>query len=345
MVGCLGESGLLLEVKHRAMACDFVVLVPDETLRVGHRSVADVVLKHLEAIEDIESVLTIYRSDSDVSRVNALAAEQPVHVNPEVFRLLADARSLSEQTDGAFDITAGPLVDAWGFTRREGRKPTREEIMAAMDRVGWQHLSLDTTNRTVRFEKPGMALNLGAIGKGYAIDQLANNLRSEGIEDFLIHAGYSSVFASGDQQLSTDENSPEHCDIRDELEGETRRRGWLVGVSHPTVPGRRLGGLWLQNRALSTSGSGKQYFHHQGRRYGHVIDPRTGSPAGQWLALTVTTETAMDADALSTAMFVMEDEKAKKLAEQRGMGLVLVGAGKRKDEVSMESCGPLVWNE
>ncbi|ELP32815.1 FAD:protein FMN transferase [Rhodopirellula baltica] len=328
----------LLEMKHRAMACDFVVLVPDENQRVGNRSAADAVLRHLEAIEEIESSLTVYRGDSEIARVNALAYEKPVHLKPATFELLQKANALAERTQGAFDITAGPLVETWGFTKREGRKPKPDEIESARERVGWKRLILDVESRTARFAVEGMSLNMGAIGKGHAIDVLAASMRSDGMCDFLIHAGHSSVLAAGDQQpvATSDENEVEH--------DSERPKGWLVGVSHPTRPGKRLGGLWLRDEALSTSGSGKQFFHHQGKRYGHVIDPRTGYPAGQWLSLTLTTTHAVDADALSTALFVMGKDEAKAYAAEHGIGLILVSAGKRQEEVVLDKSGPLIWH-
>ncbi|WP_443217435.1 FAD:protein FMN transferase [Rhodopirellula sp. P2] len=338
------------------MACDFVVLVPDENQRVGNRSVADVVLRHLESIEEIERALTVYRDDSEIARINALAFEQAVHVKPATFDLLVKANALAEKTKGAFDITAGPLVEIWGFTKREGRKPKPDVIELARSRVGWEQLLLDPRDRTVRFGVEGMALNLGAIGKGHAIDVLAAAMRADGMHDFLIHAGHSSVLAAGNQQpiepsggeqAVSDETDRNETSAQNSQAGPLDKppTGWLVGVSHPTRPGRRLGGLWLRDEALSTSGSGKQFFHHQGKRYGHVIDPRTGYPAGQWLSLTLTTSHAVDADALSTALFVMGNEDAKAYAAEHGIGLILVGAGKRQDEVSIDKTGPLIWHD
>ena len=124
-----------------------------------------------------------------------------------------------------------------------------------------------------------------AIGKGDALDRIAARLQADGISDFLLHGGSSSVVAVGDQE-------------------EGSGLGWAVGIAHPTKPKRRLGGIWLRNRALATSGSGKQFFHHRGRRYGHVIDPRTGYPAGDLMSLTVIMESAADADACATGFFV-----------------------------------------
>jgi thiamine biosynthesis lipoprotein len=279
----------------------------------------------LEQLDTIESALTIYRDDSEISRVNALASAQPVPLSEETFALLQKALQWSERTGGAFDITAGPLVEAWGFTRRSGRKPSSNEIDAARQRVGYRQLELSAAARTVRFAKPGMSINLGAIGKGDALDRLAALLRHGGLNDFLIHGGNSSVIAAGDQ-----------------IRGSGL--GWPVGIAHPTKPRRRLAGLWLRDRALATSGSGKQFFHHRGRRYGHVIDPRTGFPAGDLLSLTVLMTSAADADACATGLFVAGSEAMAAMAEEAWLPpLITVREGKRQDAVELDSCGDIPW--
>ena len=120
----------------------------------------------LDQLESIENELSIYRDESEVSRINRWAADRPVSVNRPTFELIERSVGWSERTDGAFDITAGPLVEAWGFTRRSGRKPTPEEIADAMRKVGYQRLRLSNEDRSVAFDRPGMSINLGAIGKG-----------------------------------------------------------------------------------------------------------------------------------------------------------------------------------
>ncbi len=304
------------------MATDFVAILP------AHRADAvEVVFAALEQLDRIESDLTIYRPDSEVSRINQDAANRPVAVSSPTFQLLEKAVRWSGLTEGAFDITAGPLIDAWGFTRRSGRKPTEQEINEALQRVGHSRIELGHADQTVRFQHPGMSINLGAIGKGDALDRIAATLRDQGVHDFLLHGGNSSVIAGGDQ-------TPESG------------LGWAVGLAHPTKPKRRLAGIWLRDMALATSGSGKQFFHHRGRRYGHVIDPRTGYPAGDLLALTVLMPSAADADACATGLFVCG---SRQIHGQRDLPwmppLVMIKQGARQDAVELETLGEIPWCE
>ncbi len=313
------DPSLITEVTRRAMATEFAVLLP-----ARHSDAVEPVVAALEQLDAIESALTVYQNESEISRLNRDAFARPVTLTPATFSLVQRAVQWSQRTDGAFDITAGPLVEAWGFTRRRGRKPTAAEIDQAVSRVGYQHLILDPERRSVQFGRPGMSINLGGIGKGDAIDRIAARLKADGITDFLLHGGSSSLVAVGDQQ-------------------EGSEMGWAVGIAHPTKPKRRLGGIWLRNRALATSGSGKQFFHHRGRRYGHVIDPRTGFPAGDLMALTVIMESAADADACSTGFFVAGKEAIPKSAAWELPAMITIAAAARQDDVKVESIGQIRW--
>ncbi len=325
------ENGFLTTLTHRAMATDFAVMLPS-----GDGAAADAVLESLEMLDRIEAAMTIYQPESEICRVNDGAANGPVAVSPMIFDVLKRAIHWSQQTDGAFDVTAGPLVEAWGFTKRTGQKPPSEQIAAARRRVGYQHLILDDAKRTVTFAVDGMSINLGGIGKGYALDCLAETLVTRGVENFLIHGGQSSVIARGDQEPDSGQ-------------------GWAIGISHPTKPHHRIAGIRLRNLALGTSGSGKQFFHHQGRRYGHVIDPRTGYPAGDLLALTVLTPSAADADASATGYFVCGFAEIEKLHASQAKGdpspthengpgpMLAVVAGGRQDAVELQAFGDIDW--
>lgn len=339
---CLNFHTALLEFSHRAMACDFVVLIRDEHQSIGGRAVADVVLDQLEQVDAIEQRLTIYQETSEISAINRSAGGLGVCVSAETFALIERATGLCEATGGAFDVTAGPLVEAWGFTRREGRKPTPRAIDAARELVGRDGILLDRETRRVSLAQPGMRLNLGGIGKGEAIDRLAARLQASGIDDFLIHAGQSSVLARGDQFEREDSDNVESNESESDWP-----RGWMVGLAHPTKPNRRLAGLWLHNAALATSGSGKQFFHHRGKRYGHVIDPRTGQPAGDLLSLSLMADHAVDADALATGLFVMGREKAVQFAGQStpALPLILVADAARQNEVTITTTGRWNWAE
>ena len=325
------SESVLTSVSHRAMATEFVAMLPP-----NQEDKVELVVAALDTLPEIEAALTIYRDDSEISKINRLAGKQAVEVSRSTFDLLTRAQEWSVRTEGAFDVTAGPLVDVWGFTTRSGRKPKDEEIQSARESVGYEklllnerllldeRLLLNDSRCEVSFAHPEMRINLGAIGKGHALDLLASKLISEGIDDFLIHGGNSSVLARGDQIPNSGE-------------------GWLIGISHPTKPTRRLGGVRLRDCALGTSGSGKQFFHHQGRRYGHVIDPRTGVPVDGLLALTVLTESAADADAAATGCFVAGPKQLESLAQQWQLAMIAVTAGKRQDDAGISLLGPVEW--
>src|SRR5262249_22084603 len=155
------------------------------------------------------------------------------------------------------DITSGPLSEAWGFSRREGRVPSEAQIAEARKRVGMQHLVLDHDHNTIAFQRPGVCINLNSMGKGYALDRMEEHLTAQGVDDYLLHGGKSSVLARGNQPGSKDQ-------------------GWRIGVRHPLRPAERLAELVLRDKALSTSGAGTQFFIRAGKRYGHILDPRTG---------------------------------------------------------------------
>lgn len=313
-------DGLLTHISHRAMATNFVVILPREDAEQ-----VEVAVNALDQLDAIESKLTVYQPDSEISLLNRLGYQRPVPVSWSTFRLLERAMLWSRRTKGAFDITAGPLVEAWGFTHRQGRKPSKEEIESSKLRVGYQKIVLDPASLTVGFTEPNMSINLGAIGKGFALDRLGGQLREAGVCDFLIHGGHSSVIAAGDQKPGSDQ-------------------GWPVGIAHPTKSGYRLAGIWLKNQALGTSGSGKQFFHHRGRRYGHVIDPRSGYPAGDLQSITTLAETATDADACATGLFVAGSTQIQNWADQPWLAsTLLVRETRRQDTSEITWIGEIPW--
>lgn len=283
----------LVQYTRRAMACLFEVF-----LNAGqHEGAAEHAVAALDLVDRLEDQLTVYRAHSEISRLNQFAQERAVPVEARLFDLLEKATQLHAETDGAFDITAGPLIQAWGFLRREGRIPDAEALAEALARTGSRHLQLDTARRTLRFAQPGVSINLGAIGKGYALDRCAEYLTLAGVYDYMIHAGSSSVLARGHRQ------------------GDRNDAGWTIGIQHPLRADRRLAEFQLRDRAVGTSGAGTQHFYHQGKRYGHIIDPRTGQPADRVLSTTVIAPTGAAADALATAFYVLGLEGASRYCE------------------------------
>lgn len=301
----------LLRVSRRAMACEFEMLF--NAARVRHGTPA--ALAALDLVDELEEQLSVYRDTSEVSRLNQAAQFGPVVVEPRLFGLVELALRLHDETQGAFDITSGPLSKVWGFYRRAGSIPTPEALAEARERVGSQHLRLDRGESSIALARPGMELNFGAIGKGYALDRVAERLAEQGIGEFLFHGGRSSVLAKGAMDQS--------CET-----GQAARVPWTVGIGDPLRPGKRLGQLVLWDRGLSTSGSGVQFFRHEGKRYGHILDPRTGEPVQGMLSVTVTAPTAAEADALSTAFYVLGVEGTRGYcAAHPEIGAVLVHQG------------------
>jgi thiamine biosynthesis lipoprotein len=273
----------LLKLSRPAMACQFELF-----FNAGQYVDANEMgLLALDLVDRLEDQLTVFREHSEISRLNRHAADEPVEVEPGLYQLVKLAVEIHEKTDGAFDVTAGPLSRVWGFTKRAGVMPEDAELAAARRCVGSRLLALDDDHCTIQFTKAGVEINLGSIGKGYALDRCAELLSAAGIHDFLLHGGASSVLARGT-----------HSAVGPE-------QGWLVGVPDPLRPRRRLGQLRVIDRALATSGAGVQFFVDEERRYGHILDPRTGQPAEGVVSATVLAPSAAEADALATAMYVM----------------------------------------
>ena len=280
----MNEDLHTLVVGREAMACRFEIAfnageVPDAT---------ELALAALDLVDAIEERISIYRESSELSRINAGAAAGWVDVSADVCDLLVQARDLHARTGGAFDIAAGALVRAWGFLRRQGRTPDEAALAAALDGCGMRWVELDERAGRIRFLRPGIEINPGAIGKGWAIDRALAMLAAAGVPSVLVHGGQSSVGARGTQGPAT-----------------PGRHGWRVGLRHPLRPGRRLATITLDDRALGTSGSGTQFFIDRGRRLGHILDPRTGRPAEGVISATVIAESAAAADALATALYVL----------------------------------------
>jgi thiamine biosynthesis lipoprotein len=276
----LDTEASLLRFTRRAMATEFEIALPFGTAGAHGAAQAS-----LDLIDALESQLTVYRDASEMCRVNQLAPEQPINVERRLFELLELCQQLHTATEGAFDIAAGALIKAWGFFRGPARVPEQTERLAALERVGMQHVSLDAAGSTVRFHRPGLEINLGSIGKGHALDRVAELLRGDwNVASALLHGGHSSVYAMG--YPPGDE------------------RGWLLGVSHPWKPDRRLATVRLRNRGMGTSAASYRHLEWQGKKLGHILDPRTGWPAEGIASATAIAPTAAEADALATAFYI-----------------------------------------
>ncbi|MBP7935513.1 MAG: FAD:protein FMN transferase [Phycisphaerae bacterium] len=290
-----------LAFARRAMGCEFGIRIP--YYYPNAMAAADAALSEIEQLEEL---LTVYSDTSEMSRVNRNAFPGPVRVDNRLFQVVQRSVELHSQTDGAFDIAAGALVKTWGFLRGPRRVPAEGERQAALARSGMRHVELNSDNLTVRFRVQGVEINLGSVGKGYAIDRAIQRLRDDfGIQCALMIGGQSSIYGAG---------SPS---------GDGR--GWLVSIQNPFNSSQPAATLRLKDQALGTSGTANQFFEEGGRRYGHLLDPRTGFPADLLASASAVAPDAATADALATAFFVMGLDKTRAFCQNHPqIGALLV---------------------
>lgn len=300
----VGETGRL-SFERSFMATTFELIL-DEGER-HERDLPDLELDVFDQVRQVEELLSAYIPSSDVCWINENAAERAVPVHPDTFDLLELSQRLHRETDGAFDITVGPLVRCWGFFRREGAVPDQADLERALECVGMQHIELDRARRTVRFLRPGVEVNLGGIGKGFALAVAARRLRQWGVQSALIHAGRSTFYAIGQP---------------------ARLEGWRIGLREGlTEDAPRIGWVSLRDQAFSTSGADVQFFVADGKKYGHIIDPRTGWPVqGMRSAAAVSPDPTL-ADALSTAFFVGGANVARRYCAGKDEGAIIIREG------------------
>jgi len=242
----------------------------------------DAVMAEMHRIDDL---MSHYKPESQLSKINQHATEAPVQVDKELFDLIKLSTHYSEITDGAFDITYASVGYLYNYP--EHIRPTEEQIKAALPAVNWRNMKFDDANHTVFFEHKGMRIDLGGIGKGYAVDRGIEILQKRGIEHAVVTAG-------GDTRII----------------GDRMGRDWLVAIRHPDDPNKVVTRIPLSNAAVSTSGDYERYFDENGIRYHHIIDPRTGHSASKVRSATVIGPTATQTDGMSKTAFVLGPEKA-----------------------------------
>lgn len=240
----------------------------------------------------LDEMLSIHRPTSEWSRINREAAREAVPVSSESFDLLTRCREYTLVSDGAFDIGIGSLLTTWGFHRGRGRMPEAVEVSSSLDLAGFRHIDLDADRKTVRFDHTGVCLDPGGIGKGYAIDRMADLLRRRGVENALLSASGSSIFAMG---------AP-----------PGKSGGWPVNIRDPENRGKSAAQIDLKNESLSTSGRYEKMFLADGRIYSHILDPRTGCPGQGVRQVSVIASRATDGEAWAKAYFLNGAQWAQK---------------------------------
>jgi thiamine biosynthesis lipoprotein len=248
-----------------------------------------------DEFERLDALMSHWREDSDIVRLNEAAGREPVVVSPEVMEALRVARDVGDWTDGAFDVTFGALSGVWKFDHdQDNRSPSGDEIAWRVRLVDYRALDLNVSARTAYIAGRGMRAHLGGIGKGYAVDRAAAIFRSRGVDDFMIQFG-------GDMYVA----------------GQRGDRPWRLGIQDPRGPAdSSFAAIDLTDAALSTSGDYERFFMHSGRRYHHILDPGTGEPARGSRSVTIVAGNATIADALSTGVFVLGPAKGMALIER-----------------------------
>jgi thiamine biosynthesis lipoprotein len=253
--------------------------------------------KAMEAVLDemrrVDALMSHYKPESQLSQINQRAALGPVRVDAELALLIDRAGKLSELSDGAFDITYASVGYLYDY--RAHKRPTDEQISAGLGAVSWRHVIVDLQASTVRYTQPGVRIDLGGIAKGYAVDRAIAILRSLGVE-------HASVTAGGDTMIM----------------GDRFGRPWVVGIQHPDGPGKVIARIPMVDAAISTSGDYERYFDEDGKRYHHIINPRTGRSVGEVRSVTIIGPDATTTDGLSTSVFVMGPERGIALIERLG---------------------------
>jgi FAD:protein FMN transferase len=269
----VGTPGTLFrhEASRMSMACAYVIVAYGEDAG----ALPGIVEAAFDEVDRIDRLMSHYKPESPLSRLNRDAGRGAVAVDPELFDFIAEALRYARESDGAFDITVGPLMKAWGFFRGGGRVPESAELADLRGRVGYQHVLLNAQERTIRFNRPGVELDLGGIAKGYAVDRVVALLRSEHVA------------------------APP---------GQT---GWEVDVQDPTDAEAVAFSVRLEDRALSVSGGYEKYFEKDGVSYSHIMDPREGRPVQGVLSVAVLASSGTAGDALDDAFFVQGVEASR----------------------------------
>ncbi|MBG88572.1 MAG: hypothetical protein CMO80_16955 [Verrucomicrobiales bacterium] len=260
----------------------------------------------MEEIKRLEAELGFYQAGSEIHRLNNHAADAPVRVSPMLFDLLKRCRELNEQTGGAFDVTVAPLLTCWGLAGGAGCFPSTEEIEEARSRCGWDLVEFDACAMSIAFKKPGVMLDLGSVGKGYALDIAAEWLGESGVESALLHGGTSTSYAIGQPP---DADAWKLAIVRPEA-------GTTLDAAHGSpTDDDLLATVALKDASLSVSAVWGKSFEHEGKIYGHVIDPRIGQPVGGALLSAVVTSEATTSDALATALLALGETGHAKLQD------------------------------
>ena len=242
------------------------------------------VAQGLEEARRLDQMLSNYKPDSEWSQVNRQAADGPVHITVELLQLLAACVEYSRESEGTFDISVGPLMKIWGFYKGSGHLPHRAEVRGSLNLVGYRNIELDASQHWVRFAKKGVELDPGGIGKGYAVDRMAQILKDNSVEHALVSGGGSSIYAIG---------------------APPNEKGWKLDIKNPKDASKTATTVLLKDESMSTSGNYEKYFYAEGKIYSHIMDPRTGFPAQGTLSTSIIAPRTIDSEAWAKPYYIL----------------------------------------
>jgi len=265
-----------------------------EITLIGENEVAaqKATFQAFQEIKRIEYLMSPWIESSDVSRINQSAGKEWVKVSQETLKVIKEAKEISEFSEGGFDITVGPLTQLWRMAREKGIPPLAEELKQKLDLVDFRNVMVDEEGK-VLLKKEGMAIDLGGIAKGYAVDRAFELLNSLGYKNLIVNAG-------GDLRVG----------------GSKLDQPWSIGIQDPRASQKMMARVSVSNAAIATSGDYEKFFMYQGKRYHHIFNPKTGFPTEDCQSVTIVCTDGMKADALATAVFVLGPEKGYALCQK-----------------------------
>ncbi len=286
-------------IKQRAhlMGTEVDVTVHHKDIRAAEAAVEKAFAEALR----LERLFSVFREQSDVFRINKMAGIEAVRVHEETFYLIEQSIFYSDISGGAFDITVGPLMDIWGFKDKEFRVPPRDEVMSSLSLVGYEKIILSPADMSVKLPVRGMKIDLGGIAKGFIVDRMAQIMEESGVSGALVNAG-GDLYGFGPGYGA---------------------EGWRVGIRHPREKERIVDVLSVMDAGVATSGDYERFFIWDGIRYSHIMDPVTGKPSTGVISATVIAGSCMEADVLSTIVFVLGAERSAEIISGLGAEAVI----------------------